>query len=116
MQLTKIEEEDSALAIHRRSAFWGIACVRLDHLNFKDKLDDKNTQFLKGCFERVGCYYMLHPIPALINKRDFGDALQRTGLQPGELLPIHPNEYPELMLLEGYQLECLHGKDRVSAA
>lgn len=43
-------------------------------------------------------------------------AIRFSGITAGQLTEYSPGGYPELVFPAGYQLECLHGQDRIQAA
>jgi len=118
MRQAKAQREDLRLDAERRLQYKGTACIGLEFLNFQQcEPDRENVEYLKGCFRKEGCHQVeaRNHIPALIDQQSLDDALQAAEISASQLR--YPSDgYPELGFPDGYQLECLHGKDRIQAA
>ena len=113
---------DSNLEKERRLKFRGTVRVRLEALTFQwnepRELDAKNVDHLKSCFQKDGCYRLVpqNRVPAIIDEGGFTTAILTSGLSERDLLSQQAAGIPELVLPDGFQLRCLHGKHRIQAA
>jgi hypothetical protein len=127
MRQAEARREDLRLDAERRLQYKGTACIGLEFLNFRRcesgkeneeyEPDRENVEYLKGCFRKEGCRQVDvgNHIPALIDQQSLDDALQAAGISANQLRSPSGG-YPELAFPDGFQLECLHGKDRIQAA
>ena len=122
MASTYIRYEDSDLEKERRLKFRGTVRIRLEALTFlwnePRELDTKNVDYLKSCFQKDSCYRLIpqNHVPAIIDEDCFTSTILASGLSKRDLLSQQAAGIPELVLPDGFQLRCLHGKHRIQAA
>ncbi len=121
MWRARLREEDLQLEAEKRIKFKGTARISLGCLHFsqdppRDR-DTRNIERLQAIF-RKDCRRLdvHHHIPAVIEQQALDAALLRSGVSARQLSGLASAEYPELVFPAGYQLECLHGQDRIQAA
>ena len=122
MQQCRAQIEDARLEGERRLKYKGTARINLAVLDFPQnqtrKSNKTNVEFLVTCFRKEGCLRLpfRNHVPASIDQESLDVALQRQGRTADDLLTN--DEVPDYPLLEfpaGFQIECLHGRDRVDA-
>ena len=76
-----------------------------------------NIERLKAIF-RKECLRLdaSNHVPAVIEEQAFLAAIRFAGISAGQQTEYSSGGYPELVFPAGYQLECLHGQDRIQAA
>lgn len=105
------------MAAERKAKYKGAASIKIQVLHFQHKQDKQNVKNLEKLF-RTG-YDRLdvrNHIPAIIDQQSLNAALEKSGTSADALLGGAHDSYVELDFPPGFQLPCLHGRDRVDAA
>ena len=120
MRQAHAREEEIRLEAEKRVKFKGTARIRLEQLYFPwddgKELNEKNVNRLKAIFQQHGCRRLevQHHVPAVIDERQFNDAITTAGVLPITLVsPPTADGWPELVFPS--RLECLHGRHRIHA-
>ncbi len=121
MRRAPVSEAESRVEADKHIKYKGTARVRLKSLCFRPngphERDRENIERLKSIF-REECLRLdaSNHVPAVIEEQALLAAIRLSGITAGQLTEYSPGGYPELVFPAGYQLECLHGQDRIQAA
>lgn len=107
----------------RRAKYCGTASIRVASLRFRDaaqttKRSHQNAESLKRIFlEERGCRRedSRHHAKAVVSQHTLEAALANCDLSVTSLLEDNV-PYPQLSLPDGVSLECIQGRDRLTAA
>lgn len=107
----------------RRAKYCGTASIRVASLRFRDAThvatkSQKNAETLKRIFlEERGCRRedSRHHAKAIVSKETLEAALAKSGLSVTSLLGDGVS-FPQLSLPDGVSLQCIQGRDRLTAA
>lgn len=122
MRRARFQDQERRLAREKTIKYKGTVSIKIEVLHFPwhntGEPDERNVERLKKCFRDEGCRRLAlrNHIPAVIDQPQLDVALRTSGIPPGQPLEDPRDGYPELEFPPGYQLECLHGQDRVRAA
>ena len=92
--------------------------MKFEVLHFQREPDVQNVRRLKKLFEKTG-YDLLdvrNHVPVVIDAQSLTAATDRAGIQAHELPKSQAGAYAKLNFPPDFQLQCLHGVDRVQAA
>jgi AraC-like DNA-binding protein len=126
---------DRSLFIERGINYLGSATIKIEHLYFPHKRpreedanfphgksreeDEKKTRRLEDLFRDSGChhYKLRHHVPAIIDERNFNEALTLSNISMDALKknPTNDGRYLDLQFPPDFRLTCLHGRHRVLA-
>lgn len=114
------------LAAERNLTYRGTASIKIEVLRFRQDdrhekgPDKKNREHVKDLanlfktgFDRMD---VRNHVPAVIDQQSLDAAIQGSGCLADTMIGFARESYPRLDFPPGFQLECLHGHDRVQAA
>ena len=121
MQPSRFADREEKLAAEGRGKYKGTARVPLEVLHFPwaqpREPNQKSVDTLKRCFEKGQCDRVTrNHVPAVIDQSDLDEVLRSSNASAKRLLNNEGSPHPKLTFPAGYQLCCLHGRQRIQAA
>jgi len=121
MQPSRYADREGRLAAEGREKYRGTARIALDVLYFPwdqpREASQKSLNKLKECFQKGQCDRVTrNHIPAVIDQSDLHEVLRCSNISAKRLLNNEGGPHPELTFPVGFQLRCLHGRQRIQAA